>query len=201
MQAADELEQLHSIADEVREVLEARGHRVDIAMDADVAFDRGHCQSSLTRGLVESAVEQAAIRVGMPRISVRGGGVELSYVEGFEDRRYRLRKATRLFDGTLDVPANSESGLTPAGVGPDELPLIEIRQWVFAVMIGDDRTVEEVVAARVTGAIEGNPGRLVFGEEVALGRAYGPMPAGFKPTDEGLPGFEEDETEFGSAVS
>lgn len=198
-----ELHNLNAIATHVMEVFGARGHNVESAMRTDDAFDRGYCQSSLTRALVEDAVEEASKGVGMPRPSVPGGALELGHYDGFEERRYRVRKAKRLEDGSLHVLNHSDSGLTPAP--PDEPQFFDTKQWVFA-WIPDDQNnmIQEIVAAEVVDFITGSPGRLVFGSEVSLGSPIDPFPAGFQPSDEDLEGFEDDEgrdEHYGSAAS
>jgi hypothetical protein len=198
---SEEMRTLHGIADELLEEFEARGHRIEGAIEKDPAFDRGYVESSLGRSLIENAVLQAAVRRGVQHPDVPGGGFELQFIEGFHDRRYRIRQAKRRGGGTLYVPTNNASGLAPADGHPDHPSLIDLDQWVFAVVRDNSGAIAEVVVSRVVGATEGLPGRLVFADEITLGSSDDRPPTGFMPSDEDLDGFDEEDDDYGEAAS
>ncbi len=191
-----ELNLLAQVADELREVFVERGYRVEVAMNADPAFGSGWSRAAVTRDLVVDAVSGAASRFGLDFRPVNGSGREFRYLAGAVDRRYRLRRATRKPDGPLIIGASADSALASGGDS-----LFRQEQWTFAWVLSPDGLIGEVLAAEVLGYVEGRPGHLVLGDTISLGG--GDLPTGgFRPTDEGLEGFDEEEgfgDEFGSA--
>lgn len=182
-----ERERLDCIADELREAFSERGHRVDVALDADPAFGSGRSRSSLMNDLVLEAVSRAASRVGVYFQPVNGTGRELIGVQ----HRYRIRRAKRDASGNLTIAVSSESSL-----GLREEPtLYPMDNWVFGWITNAEGLIAEVLAAEVLGILPGTPGRLILGNVLALGSG-GPVGGGFIPADEdldlGLDGENED---------
>lgn len=70
--------------------------------------------------------------------------------------------------------------------------LIPEEFWVLAYVLSDSFLVENVFAAQILGLEDGRPGRLILGKLTQLLGPDAPT-GGFKPTDEELPGFEDDE--------
>lgn len=188
---AGDLDQLHSIADEVRETHADRGYLVGRATALDPAFrlNRGP-KSAMDRNLVIEAVERGASQVGMAFVPGRGGATELKVVSDAGYRVYRLRRATKLQTGEYLVQNNSAS----AWAGLDEDTLMEDQFWVLGYTLSDDG-IDEIFTARVLGFTEGNPGRLLLGPHVLLGSSVTHDPSGgFRPSEEGLDDlFDEDD--------
>lgn len=183
-----ELELLGQIADELREVFEERSHRVDVALSTDRSFGSGRSRSALTRDLAMHAVSGTASRIGLDFRPVNGDGRELRYLSRTLDRRYRVRRAHRHGDGSLQVTANSESALA----GDAAESLFPTERWVFGWTLTGDGLIDDVFAAEVVGFIEGRPGRLDLGPAVALGSAGGFPSGGFSPSEEDLDGFDDE---------
>lgn len=182
--SSSELAQLNRLSNELREEFEERGHRIDKGLSADRAFGRGS-RSSMTRELVADVISAAASPMGIDFRSVNGAGRELRFLSAV-DRRYRLRRARRSVDGELVVPVSSDSALAI-----DELTLIREEHWGFLWVVNDDSQMAEVLIAEIVGFTEGRPGRLRFGEVIALGSPNSPR-GGFRPTDEDLDLGDED---------
>lgn len=175
-----------------------RGHRVDVAMEADPAFGSGWSRSAVTRDLVLDAVSGAASRTGLDFRPVNGSGRELRSFSGATDRRYRVRRARRQTDGTLIISASAESALATS-----EDSLLDVEQWAFAWISSSSGLIEEVLIAEVLGVAEGRPGHLVLGRTIGLDGSDMPS-AGFRPADEGLAGFDDEEglgEDFDSSAS
>jgi hypothetical protein len=184
-----ERQRLDWIADDLREAFGERGHRVDVALDADPAFGSGRSRSSLMSDLVMDAVSRSASKVGVGFQSVNGTGREFIG----EGHRYRIRRAKR--DGTDDlvITVSSESSL-----GMEEEPTLFPREnWVFGWIANAEGLIAEVLAAEIVGILPGSPGRLVLGGVLALGSG-GPFGGGFIPSEEndldlGLEDEDEDD--------
>ena len=190
-----ELERLAFIADELREAFNERGHRVDVALEADEAFGSGRSRSSLMNDLVLDVVSRAASEVGDIGFQpVNGPGRELVGAR----HRYRIRKAKRDSEDKLLVEVSSDSSL-----GLEEEPtLFPLENWIFGWVPNDEGLIAEVIAAKVLGVRPGSPGRLILGNEISLGSGR-PVGGGFTPADEDLDlgldeGNEEGESGLGA---
>ena len=183
-----ERERLNFIADELREAYNERGHRVDVALEADESFGSGRSRASLMNDLVLDVVSRSASEIGdIGYEPVNGPGRELVG----EQHRYRIRKAKRDSAGKLVVEVSSDSAL-----GAEEEPtLFPKENWVF-VWVPSEGLIGEVIAAKVLGVRPGSPGRLVLGNEIALGSG-GPVGGGFIPSNEDLDLGLGDENEEG----
>ncbi|WP_091764777.1 hypothetical protein [Blastococcus aurantiacus] len=182
-----EVQRLRRIASDLREVFAERGYRIDSAMDVDFAFGSGVSRAALARDLAIDAASESASRVGLDFRPVNGAGREFRSFSDGVDRRYRLRRARRDDSGAFTVVANSSAAVMVA----DE-SLIPEEFWVLAYVLSDSFLVENVFAAQILGLEDGRPGRLILGKLTQLLGPDAPT-GGFKPTDEELPGFEDDE--------
>lgn len=170
-------QQLSRVADDLREAFSERGHRIDVALDADPAFGSGHSRSSLMRDLVMDSVARSASQVGIPFEPVNGSGREFLG----QRHRYRVRRARRDAMDNLVVHVSSESSL-----GVEEEPtLFPMENWIFGWITNADGLISEMFIAEILGISPGSPGRLVLGEALALG-SDGPFGGGFNPSDEDL---------------
>jgi hypothetical protein len=179
-----ERRRLDHVADELREAFNERGHRVDVALEADPAFGSGRSRSSLMSDLVMDTVSRAAAEIGGVYFhTVNGTGRELVG----ERHRYRIRRARRDASDDLVIVVSSDSTL-----GLEEDPtLFPLDNWVFGWIANEQGLIAEVFVARVRGILQGTPGKLALGEVLALGSG-GPDGGGFMPADEDLDlGFDD----------
>ncbi|QNJ91443.1 hypothetical protein HZU40_25065 [Mycolicibacterium fluoranthenivorans] len=180
------------VAEELQEVFAERGHHIDQALEVDEAFGSPQTIAFLMRDLAIDAVAAAASRVGVEFGPVNGSGRELlSFDEGIE-RRFRLRRASRGADGgAILMTANSDA---PLRVTADEGDgLFPIEAWTFGwIPASGSALVAEAFVAPLLRFEPGTPGHLILGSVIPL---LGPeTPSGaFRPTDEGLEGFDDDE--------
>jgi hypothetical protein len=183
-----ELELLDAVAYEVREVLDERGYRVQVALDADPAFGSGNSRSWLTRDLVLDAITRKAAQLGLPSRAVNGSGRELVG----EAHRYRILKASRDRDGNIIIRVGSDSSL----ILQEDETLLPSEPWVFGFIVDDDGCIAEVFIARIDGYEDGRPGCLILGPERIIGaRGTPPIGGGFQPADEGLEGIDDEDNE------
>lgn len=180
-----ELHQLSQVADELIETFGERGHRVGVALEADPAFGSGMSNAWLGRDLAIHAIKGSASRIGIDFRPIRGGGLELQYSAGTTDRRYRVRKARRVADGTILV-LNSEASVTPW-----DDTLFDREQWVFAYTPSAEGLIEEVLLAQVYGSVDGTPGELLLGPPIPIG-SQDTANGRFEPSNEDLHGFDDD---------
>jgi hypothetical protein len=191
------LDKLRIIAADLQEVAAERGYRVDVALDVDPAFGSGQARAWLLRDLVMDAIDEAASRVGVEFQTINGGGRELQTVVDGVIRRFRCKSASRNSDDLIEVLANSDS---PLMIDEDDGSLYSVEPWVFGYISSKSAVLEEVFVAPILGFIEGTPGHFELGQAIQLlGPELPPSGLGFKPTDEGLEGFEDDDTASGDA--
>ena len=182
-----ERRRLDEIAFDLHETFSERGHRVDVALEADPSFGSGRSRSSLMSDLVLDSVSRSASRIGVYFQPINGSGRELLG----ERHRYRVRRAKRDSKGDLVVTVSSESSL-----GFDEEPtLFPMESWVFGWISDAEGLIAEVFVAEIRGILPGTPGRLVLGDALPLG-SDGSPDGGFTPTDEDLDlGVEDEEAD------
>lgn len=185
---AVDVENLHAIADEVREVISERGHKVETALDLDEAFcATGSVKSELLRSLIADGVRRGASLVGhffdRPR-----GAVEITLSTGHVLCVFRLRRAERRSDGTYRIPTNNAAAWGTL----DEETLDVLEHWVLGFTVDEAGALDVLFAAEVLGVEGGSPGHLKLGTPIVLGSGTGRSPTrGFKPSEEGLAGFDE----------
>lgn len=170
--------------------LKSDGHRVESAIDVDPSFNDNEVpRSALRRSLASNAVRVGASRAGVEFRTVAGGGLELRLLDEV-DRRYRLRKATSLSGGELEVLCSSDSFLTREPDGS----LFRVENWAFLYTIGVDGFIDRTLVAEVTGYREGSPGCLILGQLIELGNDSPLLGGrGFQPADEDLDDLLDDE--------
>lgn len=183
------LEQLSMVAEDLREVIAERGHRIDVALDTDYAFGSGQSRSWLMRDLAIDGLTQGASRAGLDFHPVNGDGREIRTLADSVDRRFRCRKASRTSDGEIVVMASSDAPLAV----DEEDALYSVEAWIFGWIPTSSTNIEEVFVAPILAFEVGNPGHFVLGEAIPLLAAGTTPPGGrgFVPTDEALPGFED----------
>ncbi|TWP53003.1 hypothetical protein FKR81_07875 [Lentzea tibetensis] len=177
------------IALDLREAVEERGYRVDVALEADSSFGSGATRSALLRDMVLDAIGSAASQVSLSFNPVNGSGRELIG----ERHRYRVRKAHRDASESFVVTVSTESSL---GVVEEE-SLFPLESWVFGWVPGDDGLIADVFVAEIYGIEPGSPGRLLLGRPLLLGGGS-PFGGGFTPSDEGLD-LDVDDEDMGDA--
>lgn len=171
-----ERQRLDWIADDLREAFNERGHRVDVALEADPSFGSGQSRSALMRDLVMSSIAQSASYAGVPFQPVNGIGRELVG----ERHRYRIRRAKANEEEPI-ITVSSESSL----VLDEEPTLFPMENWVLGWISGADGLIADVFIAEILGIREGRPGQLILGSIRPIG-TDGPIGDGFTPTDEDL---------------
>jgi len=192
-------EMLEQIALEIREVYEERGYRVDTALEQDPAFTKSAtCRSSLGRALVAQAFTTGASRVGFDLDPAAHGAKQFRANLGREIGVFRLRKAEVLADGSYKIVTSSTSTWGDA----DEGTLITETPYVLGYTLLSNQ-IGDIFFAKVIGVTGGNPGELILGRPVSLGRGNSISSDAFEPdVDDTLPGFDEteaDETDSGVA--
>lgn len=188
------LRRLDAIADDLHEVFQARGHRIEEALDTDSSFGCAseRSRSSLQRDLLMETVKMRAGREGLAVLN-HNGGIEIRVLDGTKVFHFRILKGARTTEGEWRIVTNSNSAL----VVDDEAQLFTDEHGVFSWTMTSDNQIDELVIARIVDFVEGNPGRLVLDQIRPLG-TDSPTSGGFIPTDDDLPGFDEEDG-FGEA--
>lgn len=193
----EQLAKLRMIAAELQEVVAERGYRVDVALDVDPAFGSGQARAWLLRDLVMDAIDESASRVGVEFQTINGGGRELQTLGDGVIHRFRCKSASRVSDDQIGVLASSNSPLVV-----EEDGMYAVEPWIFGYISSSSTMLDEVFIAPILGFVEGNPGHFELGRPIQLLGAELPTKGtGFKPSDEGLEGFEDDDVASGDADS
>lgn len=187
----EELDRLEEVSYWIREFFSERGHNIGTALDQDPSFREGERgRSGLARSMMQAAVATATSAVELGLFTGDGG---VRIVQSFDRghfRRYRVL-STKKHEGRFRILSSSDAILNVDG---DSMFIEE--NWVLAYTLDDDNQIGDLFVAQVLDRLEGNPGELVLGPEYTL---HGhPPTGGFQPTDEDLPGWD-DETEEGAA--
>lgn len=201
-----DLRRLHELTDIACDIHSAEVHAADSLVESHPAFDTSRMRTSAHRCLVVHAVREAAKEIGMPRgrdeddtLELHGSGDDAQW-----DHHFRVHLAKRDAEGGLVVLANAGSGLLPKSQRPDQPRFREIDPWLYAVVLDDDGTIDEIVAAHVTSRESGRPGRWIFDQEIQLGsgRGGGMVGTEFIPDpDDHLYGFEVDADDEGHGAT
>ncbi|WP_208301163.1 hypothetical protein [Mycobacterium sp. DL440] len=183
------LAQLSKVAEDLQEVVAERGYRVDVALETDEAFGSGQSRSWLMRDLVMEGIAEAASRAGIYFGAVNGSGRELQTFSDGVERHFRCKSATRDANDQIQMMASSDA---PLAVEYED-SLYPIEAWVFGWIASSSEQLGEVFIARILAFVDGNPGHLELGAPIPLlGASPRPGGGGFKPTDEGLEGFDDE---------
>ncbi|HMS74134.1 hypothetical protein [Gordonia sp. (in: high G+C Gram-positive bacteria)] len=195
------MEQLHQLADDLRETFDERGYRIGVATGQDPSFRNSRrSQASLTRDLALDAIREGCGRLGLHCRSGSGGSLEVVTLVGDTYRHHRVLKAT--FDKASEayvIVCRGDNALLAA----DDASVYPAESWVFAYTIGDDGMLDEIFVAKVQGVTDGAMRQLILGPVTLLGSAGTMPPSGFRPADEadlGLDDDEENEGGVGGAV-
>lgn len=193
------MDELHQLADEIRETYDDRGWKIEKAIGSDLAFQASRrSQSSLGRDLVIDAVEQSAKRLGITVRSVAGGAIEVVLLVDGTYRHFRIKKASVRPDGgyrVLGKPALMIIDDTEEGES-----LYGAERWVLSYTTDDDGMVVDIFAAKVIGISSDTVPELELAYITMLGAAGGTPPTGgFKPAEEDDLDFGDDEDEGGAA--
>jgi hypothetical protein len=184
--------QLSMVAEDLQEVVAERGYRIDVALDTDESFGSGQSRAWLMRDLVMDAIAEAASRAGIDFRPVNGSGRELRTIADGVDRRFRCRSASRDSDDQIRVVASSDA---PLMVECDEYALFPVEAWVFGWIASSPTHLDEVFVAPILAFVDGSPGHYDLGVPIPLlGPITPPGRGGFKPTSEGLEGFDDENT-------
>ncbi len=191
------LSQLHGVADHVREVFSERHHHITTALNKDDAFrDDRNPLSSLVRSIVKAAVKVGASRQGLQAEPCQGG-LELLRGEGSTIHHYRVRAATRDREGSIQVIVNSDptDQLRSGDYGYDGGFIVD-KHWVFGYTYDDDGFIDELFVAAVLGVTNTKVLKLELGPTMSLGLGADSTPPSrsFKPSEEDLDGFEDDDS-------
>lgn len=186
MSLSQDLDPLHALADEIREVWSGEGHSITEALDMHEAFTRGgRSTSALTRDLLSESIHRCAARCGVWPRQGRGGALEI--LLDLDDRVLvmRVRSARRdaeTGEAIILAPSSGEVVTEEA-----EVPLKPESPWVFAfVRSGVD--LVELFAAPIIRVTEHKVPRLELGPEITLGH----VPLTKPPTGGFVPAAEED---------
>jgi hypothetical protein len=186
------MDDLHRLADEIRETFEDRGHGIEQATGRDPAFRKNRrSQSSLGRDLFVDAVENGCARIGLNYRVVGGNAAEIVLLVDDVYRHFRLRKAKwNAVTGSFDV-IGDESIMTIEDGGEG---LYRAERWLLGYTAHDDEMVSQIFIAKVLGVTGHSVSRLLLGPATLLGTATGNPPGGggFRPADEDDLGFGDD---------
>jgi hypothetical protein len=192
----DEQARLDELAYWIRELFSERGHRIGAALEHDPSFSDGELgRSALARMMMRTAVAAASGRTGMNVIPGDGGARTVQSFDGRYDRRYRVLSANKQPDGSYRILSSSDKILE---VDPDSMFVEE--PWVLGYTLNLDNQVEDLFVAQVLDRTEGDPGQLVLGPVHTLLGRQPPTDGDFRTTDEGLPGFEDEDDEGASGI-
>jgi hypothetical protein len=184
----DLVQQMTQVAREMREVVEERGYRVDLALDQDESFTiDGRSRSQLSRSLISSAFRIGVGRAGLDLDYPKGGSSQFRAEVAGRISLFRLKRAHATGNGYRIVTNSSSTW----GELDEDLLIIE-EPWVFAYELGTEG-LSEIFVAPVLDVVEGKPGYFVLGEVYYLS-GEGPQDRGFRSdADDTLPGLEDDD--------
>lgn len=186
---------LKRVAREIRDSADESGYSVGVAVRQHEAFShtRGPA-SALERSLVLDAARRGASQAGLGFEEV-SGGLDIITTSGDTIRRYRVKRVRLDAEGDVEVICGAGSSLLVSE--PDSL--LREEKWVLGYIMSDDHTIERLMAAQVVGWSGDGPVYLQLGPIINLNDHQ--PPPGFTSTDEGLPGFEDEEDSEDGDVS
>ena len=182
-----EITLLRQIAREIREAVEESGYTVDVALRQHPAFTYSRTPlSSLERSLVLDAARRGASVAGAGVDEV-SGGLDIVTTGNGAVRRFRLKRVKVSAKGELEAVCGLGSSLLaadPDGLLPEE-------RWLLGFATDDDHTIDRLLAIEIVDWNGTGPVHLVFGRVIDLEEEL--PPRGFRSTDEGLEGFEDED--------
>lgn len=184
---------LGQVAQEIAEVTEVDGYLIGNAVATHLAFSRSKApRSALRRALV---ADTALRRCSELELYAEGGPnemVEIIQLDGTYEHHLRLKHVTKDSYDHYVALCDPESSL----LRTDDEALIPQQKWVMGYTTDDLDAAEEIFAARVLGHDGRKPGRILLGTPISL-LGTKPTGGGWVSTDEGLAGFDDDETAEG----
>lgn len=193
------LNDLERVVRGLEEGMQAEGHTVGVAMDANESFHRSWVETDLCRAALSVLVRDLIVDKFLFE-DLGNGGVEISRIDAGVDRRFRLKKATRDSKGLL-ITVNAESKILtlppPRGLTlfDDEAQRTarppKVEQWVIAYILNSTHTFEEVSVAKVAG--RDGLCRLKLTDVVRIPHEAPPPPDFKPPAEDDLDLGDEDE--------
>lgn len=189
------MEQMHQLADAVRETFSADGHNIKKAVSLHPSFGRSKVpQSGLARNMVLDAIAEQARVLNIGVKTVAGGGCDILVFEDLAERHYRVLKATKDPETDAYDILGSENLLEVADAEPSMFATTE--RWVFAYTVDDAGMIVDIFEARVAGLSKHKVQHLLLEDITILGTGLTTPPGGrgYQPPDEDLDGFGEEES-------
>jgi hypothetical protein len=178
---------LRQVAREIREATDEAGYTVDVALRQHRAFTASRTPSStLERSLVLDAARRGA-SVGGAGVDEVSGGLDIITTSTDAIRRYRVKRVSLSATGELEAVCGIGSSLLvadPEGLIPEE-------RWLLGFTTSDDHTIDRLLAAEIVDWRGTGPVRLLFGAIIDLEGEL--PPRGFRSSDEGLDGFDDED--------
>lgn len=183
-----EIAKLMQVAREIRDTTDESGYSVGVAVHQHQAFSRTRGPaSSLERSLVLDSACRGASQAGLGIKEVSGGGLDIVTMSDSTMRRYRVKRVKLNAEGDYEVICGEGSSLLVS----DEETFFREEKWILGYIMSDDHTIDRLIAAEIVNWRGDGPVYLVLGLIIDLSDDQ--PPRGFTSTDEGLPGFEEEE--------
>lgn len=184
-----EIAVLRQIAREIRDITDESGFAVGVAVRQHEAFRQTRTPTrSLERSLVLTAARRGASQAGLTFEEV-SGSLDMITMSGDTLRHYRVKQVKRTATGEYRVICGAGSSLLVS----DPESLFREEKWIFGYTLTDDHTIERLIAAEIVDSRGDGPVRLILGPIINL--TDDQTPRGFTSTDEGLPGFEDEDDE------
>ena len=186
-----EIAGLMQVAREIRDTTDESGYRVELAVGQHGAFSHTRAPASaLERSLILDAARRGAFRAGLGTEEV-SGSLDIITMSDGTIRRYRVKRVNLTAEGNYEVICGRGSSLLVS----DPESLFREEKWILGYVTSDDHTIERLIAAEIVNWRGEGPVYLVFRTIVDL--SDNQPPRGFTSTDEGLPGFEEEDSDAG----
>lgn len=185
--AEDEIRRLNSVAQEMFDSGDESGYLVAVATNQHAAFRRSkRPSSSLERELFIDAARLRGAQEGF-QVDESSGGLDLIAVDGTQIRKYRIKSGKKTASAGYEFKCGLGSSLLVTE--PDAMFLEE--RWILGYIGSDDHTLDEVIAAQLTGFKETRSGPVVLELGLVIHLSRTPPPTGFVSTDEDLDGFDD----------
>lgn len=186
-----EIADLMQVAREIRDTTDESGYSVGVAVRQHEAFSRTRGPASaLERSLVLDAARRGASQAGL-WIEDVSGGLDIVTTSDCTIRRYRVKRVKLNAQGDYEVICGEGSSLLVS----DPESLLHEEKWIFGYILSDDHTIDRIMAAEIVNWRGDGPVYLELGPQIDLSADQ--PPRGFTSTDEGLPGFDEEDDDAG----
>jgi len=184
-----EIADLMQVVREIRDTTDESGYSIGVAVGQHGAFThtRGPA-SALERSLVLDAARRGASQAGL-WVEEVSGSLDIVTSSECAIRRYRVKRVKLNAEGGYEVICGEGSSLLVS----DPESLVRQEKWILGYVMSDDHTIDHLMAAEIVDWRGDGPVYLVLGPILDL--SDNQPPRGFTSTDEGLPGFEEEDGE------